>query len=238
MRLTQVNYLQLCSRGWPKLFTRCSITGSGPDLIVLIHIPMIIFVSLLWMYSNRPLFLLHWGLHSWMWYSRWGLSTEQRGRIISLKLLTILLLMQPGYSWLSGLWGHITGSCSVSQPPVPPSPFLTGLCSVLSSPSLYWQRGLPWSRSKTIYLLNLVRFFWDCCSSLSRSFWLASCPLSVLTTPHVWTHGCSGSSGQHTPDIRPQSDGCCFPSPLLLKQLFEGCMTSSYQRRPRQKVVE
>jgi len=135
MRLTQVNYLQLCSRGWPKLFTRCSITGSGPDLIVLIHIPMIIFVSLLWTYSNRSLFLLHWGLHSWMWYSRWGLSTEQRGRIISLKLLTILLLMQPGYSWLSGLWGHIAGSNPASHPPVPSSPFWQGCAQSCHPPA-------------------------------------------------------------------------------------------------------
>jgi len=32
----------------------------------------------------------------------------------------------PGYSWLSGLQGHIAGSCSAYHPPVPPGPFQEG----------------------------------------------------------------------------------------------------------------
>jgi len=37
------------------------------------------------------------GLQSWMQDSRWGLTrAEQRGRITSLDLLAMLLLMQPG----------------------------------------------------------------------------------------------------------------------------------------------
>jgi len=36
---------------------------------------------------------------------------------------TMLLLMQPRIWLLSGLWGHITGSCSASNPPVPVSSF-------------------------------------------------------------------------------------------------------------------
>ena len=38
--VTQVNCFQLCHGGWPCPFTRCSITGSGHDLMVPIQFQM------------------------------------------------------------------------------------------------------------------------------------------------------------------------------------------------------
>ena len=59
-------------------------------------IPLIILVALLRPRSNRSMSFLCWGLQSWMQDSRWGLTrAEQRGRIPSLDLLVMLLLMQP-----------------------------------------------------------------------------------------------------------------------------------------------
>jgi len=34
-----------------------------------------------------------------------------------------VFVCSPGYGWLSGLQGHIAGSCTASQPPVLPGPF-------------------------------------------------------------------------------------------------------------------
>jgi len=36
----------------------------------------------------------------------------------------------PGYSLLSGLWGHIAGSCPACHPPVPPRPFWHSCVSI------------------------------------------------------------------------------------------------------------
>jgi len=45
--------------------------------------------------------------------------------------------------------------------------FLVGLCPILTSPILYWQWELLWSRWKTLHLdlLNLIRFAWAHCSA-------------------------------------------------------------------------
>ena len=40
----------------------------------------------------------------------------------------------PGYSWLSRLWGHITGLCPDNHPPIALRLFQQGWCSILTSP--------------------------------------------------------------------------------------------------------
>lgn len=67
--------------------------------------------------------------------------------------------------------------------------------------------------------------FWLVYLQLKHKWWLLCC-------------GCSGSTGGHKPDLHLQWEGHCFPSPLLPNQIFEGCMTSSFQRRQRQKVLK
>ena len=52
--------------------------------------------ALRWTLSSTSMFLLYWGAQNWTQHSRCGLpSAEQRGRITSRHLLTILCLMQP-----------------------------------------------------------------------------------------------------------------------------------------------
>jgi len=53
-----------------------------------------------------------------------------------------------------------------------------------SSPSLYWYQALPQPRCKTLHLalLNLERFIQAHYSSFSRSLWIASSHLGMLTT--------------------------------------------------------
>jgi len=76
-----------------------------------------------------------------MQYSSWVLtSAEQMGKIMSFAVLATKSLRptsrgtgpaqplncwhffwcSPGCGWLSGLWGHIAGSCPACHPPVPP----------------------------------------------------------------------------------------------------------------------
>jgi len=81
--------------------------------------------------------LLHWGLHIWMHYSRWGLtSAEQRGRITSLELLATLLPTQTqdtvGFLGCEGtLLAHVQLPCtSISKS------FSARLCSVSFIPQL------------------------------------------------------------------------------------------------------
>ena len=107
--------------------------------------------------------------------------------ITSLTLLAMLLLMQPriqlafwaarAHCWLMSSLPSISTLRS----------FLAELLSILSSPSLYWQWRLPQPRCKTLHLdlLNLIRFTWAYCSSLSQSLWKASHPSGVPTAPHI-----------------------------------------------------
>ena len=86
------------------------------------------FVVLLWMHSNRSVFL------SCTEDSTSGLSipgeaspTQSRGAVLPLLICWAhFFSCSPGYGWLSGLWGHIVGSCAASHPPVPPGPLQQG----------------------------------------------------------------------------------------------------------------
>ncbi|KAK4818489.1 hypothetical protein QYF61_014219 [Mycteria americana] len=66
-----------------------------------------------------------------------------------------------------------------------PKSFSAGLHSITSSSSLYWNRGLPRTRCRTLHLalLNLMRFTQAHFSSLSRSLWMTSRSSSVSTAP-------------------------------------------------------
>ena len=119
---------------------------------------------------------LCWGLQSWTQYSRWGLTrAEQRGRITSLDLLATLLMQPRTRLALRAASAHCQLMSSLSSISTPKS-LSAELLSIPSSPSLYWYRGLPRPRCRTLYLalLNLMRFTQAHLSSLSRSLWMAS----------------------------------------------------------------
>lgn len=45
-----------------------------------------------------------------------------------------------------------------------------------------------WCRTQHLSLLNFVRFLLAHSSSMSRSFWMAALPTSMLTVPSAWSH--------------------------------------------------
>jgi len=68
---------------------------------------------------------LYWRAQKWTQHSRCGLhSAEQRGRIISIKLLAMSFLMQPRVLLAFFASRHTAGLCSSSCPPGPPGPSL------------------------------------------------------------------------------------------------------------------
>ena len=91
----------------------------------------------------------------------------------------MLLLMLP--SLLSGPQGHTAGSCPLSHPPVPPSPFQQGCTLFFLSLTV---RITETQVQDLTPLLNLMRFFYAHCLSLSSSLWMASCLSGMSSTPH------------------------------------------------------
>jgi len=91
---------------------------------------------------------LCWGLQSWTQDSRWGLTrVEQRGRITSLNLLAMLLLMQPRI-WLA-FWAAstqcrlVSGFSSTSTPPSP-SPQSCSQSVLCPASICAWNCPSPW----------------------------------------------------------------------------------------------
>lgn len=80
----------------------------------------------------------------------------------------------------------IWGTLGMEGTPSTPKSFLSGLCSILSSPTFYWLWGLLWPRCKTLHFdfIYLLIFTWACCLSLSMSLWTASCCSGMLIMPH------------------------------------------------------
>ena len=150
--------------------------------------PLIIFLALLWICSSMSMSFLCWGPQSWTQYSRWGLTrAERRGRITSHDLLAMLLLMQPRIQlafWAASAHYWLMFSFASANTP---KPFLTGLLSIHSFPSLYLCVGLPQSMCRTLHLalLNFMTFAQAHLSSLSRCLWMAFFPSCMLTTPHT-----------------------------------------------------
>jgi len=141
-------------------------------------------MALLWTRSNRSMSFLCWGLQRQTQESRWGLTTvEKRGRIPSLDLLATLFLMQPRIQlafWAaSAHWWLMATFSAIGTP----KSFSAGLLSISSSSSLYWYRGLPWPRCRTLQLafLNLMRFMQAHFFSCFRSLWMASYPSGMST---------------------------------------------------------
>ena len=121
-----------------------------------------------------------------MQYSKWGLtSVDQGGRITSLNLLTMLLLMRPRIwlaFWAEGtLLAHVQFAIhkysQVLFSRAVLNPFILQLVLIV---------GFATSQLKTLHLdlLNLMRFTWVYCLSLSRYFWMASPPSGMSTAPH------------------------------------------------------
>jgi len=133
-----------------------------------------VLAALLWTHFNRSVSLLYWGLHIGTQYSRCILtSAEEKGRITSRDLLTTLLLMQPRI-WLAltGLLGHIAGSCPACHPLVTPSPFQQSCALFFYTPACIDSEDY------------LMRFTWTHCSSLSGFFCMTSHPSGMLTSSH------------------------------------------------------
>ena len=113
-------------------------------------------------------------------------KAEQMGRIPSLDLLALLLLMQPRIRL--AVWA-VNAQCQVMlnllSTSTPKSSF-SGLLSIHSPPSLYLCLGLPQPMCRTLHLtlLNLVRFAQAHFLILSRSLWVTSFFSSVSTAPH------------------------------------------------------
>ena len=114
-------------------------------------------------------------------------SPEQRGRIPSLHLLAILLLMQPRTHlafWAASAHCQLMSSfLSISTP----KPFSSGLLLISSSPSQYWFQGLPQPKCRTLHLallnlmmlnnqsrINLFATFFLCCGVLICLYQLCS----------------------------------------------------------------
>jgi len=91
---------------------------------------------------------------------------------------------RPGYNWLSRLQEHIA-----SHPTVPSTLFQHSCIQSFHPSAFIGSGGLPWPRCKTLHLdfLNLMRFTWADCSSLSRSQFLSfSSFFSFLLFLDVW----------------------------------------------------
>ncbi|CAM9462403.1 unnamed protein product, partial [Bubo scandiacus] len=80
-------------------------------------------------------------------HCRWGLTrAEQRGRIPSLDLLFMFLVMQPRTRLASGLQVHIGGSCPAFHAPVSPGPSCPGCSQSLRPPACRGRRrGRSWA---------------------------------------------------------------------------------------------
>jgi len=135
-------------------------------------IPWIICVALLWSHPDRSVSLLYWGLPIWMQYCRWGLTLQSRGAgSPPPPCWPCCFWCSPGYSWISGLRGHSAGSCPAAIHSTPRLFIRAVLCPYI-----------PRCKTSHSALLNLMRFTWAHCSSLSMSPWITTHPSGMLTT--------------------------------------------------------
>ena len=86
--------------------------------------------------------------------------------------------------WLSELQGHIAGSCPASNPMVPPSPFKQGCAQSFQLALVVKVASTQVQDLAFGFMLNIMRFTWTHCLSLSRSLWLTSHPSGLSTAPH------------------------------------------------------
>ena len=133
--------------------------------------------------------VLCWGLQSWMWYSRLGLTKWSReGESPPSTCWSCFFLCSLGYEWLDTCWTASMRCWLMSNflPTSIPKSFLVGLLSIHSLPSLYWYWGLPWPRCRTLHLalLTFMRFTLAQSSSLSGSRWMATLRSRVSTASH------------------------------------------------------
>ena len=116
------------------------------------------------------------GVQSWTQDSRWGLTrAEYRGRIPSLDLLAMLLLMQPRAQL--AFWAARAHCCVILSflSTSTLTSFSAGLLSIHSLPNLSLCLGLPRPMCRTLHLalLNFLMFAQAHISSQSRSLWMA-----------------------------------------------------------------
>ena len=98
---------------------------SQPVLLGRHSIPWIISVAFLWTCSNKSTSLLY----STFGHSAPGEVSPGQSKDAGwppLPCWPCFFWCSPGYSWFSGLQGHIADSCPAGHQPVPPSPFQQG----------------------------------------------------------------------------------------------------------------
>ena len=133
------------------------------------------------------MFLLYWGLHIWMQYSRWGLtSTEQRGRITPSPCWPCCFGYSPGYGWLSVLQGSIAFHVQLASHHNPQVFFSRAALNPSTSQPVLMVgvATTPGARSYTFCFVEPHEVHLGPLLSLSRSLWMASHPSVVSTTLH------------------------------------------------------
>jgi len=131
----------------------------------------------------------------------------------------------PGYSWPSGLWEHIAGSCPVFHSSLPPSPSQQGYFQSFHPPASIDSRGCPHPGAGPCT--------WPCCTSWGpllklvqisldsiQSFWCVICTtqLGVICRLSEGTLGLSvcvidENVKQHQSQYRPMRDTTCHQHP-------------------------
>ena len=91
---------------------------------------------------------------------------------------------------MTGKTTDTDGPCPAYHPPGTPRSFLAGLCSILTSPTLYHHWGLLQPRCKILHvaLLILMKFTWAHCSSLLGPSAWHSVPWVCWLHPTAYYH--------------------------------------------------
>lgn len=114
--------------------------------------PLVVFVTLHWTFSSSSISPLYWGAQNWIQYCRCDLtSDERRGRIASLDLWTMLLIMQPSmkltfFATRVHCWLMVSFLTTWT-----PGVFSAEPLSTWLAPSVYWCMGLFLSRFRALH---------------------------------------------------------------------------------------
>lgn len=156
----------------PRVFSRLSPSSPSLSSYERCSNPLFTLVALCWALYITLMPALYWGAQNWVQYCRCDLTGyERRGRITSLDLWTMLLLMQPRMKpTFSATRAHCWLMVSALTTGTPRA-FSAEPLSICSAPSVYWCMGLFLSRFRALPF------------PLLRSLQMAAQPPSVSATP-------------------------------------------------------
>jgi len=174
-------------------------------------------VALLWTRSSWSVSVPYWRHRIWTQYSRWGPTRAEWHDH----------LPQPaGHTSVNAAYDTVGTLLVHIQLASHSRSFSAELCFItFSSLNLYWYWEWPQPRCKNSHMavLNLMRFSWAHCSSLSKSLWMASYPSGICLPFYSKPHYCSISQVRHRTALvyytfsNPQ---CLFKVLLLEASLF------------------